>query len=79
MAFKTPPEFGRSQSGPKPKQLFLKDYLSRKPSYSLIFSADDQGISSEISRSLAFSIIPCGAREQGCLVVDKLISRRLKD
>lgn len=51
--------------------------MSRRPGYGVILWVDDQGISSEVARSLAFFIISCGAREQGCLVIDQLISRRL--
>ena len=43
--------------------------MSGKPYYGLILWADVQGTSSEIFRSVSFSMISCGAKEQpvpGC-------------
>ena len=42
--------------------------MSGKPYYGLILWADVQGMSSEIFRSVSFSMISCGAKEQGYLI-----------
>ena len=65
MACKTPSGYGRSGSGAKPKELMLRGSLSGEPHYASILWADEQGISSEIFRSLSCFISSHGARGVG--------------
>ena len=52
-------------SGDKQKELMLPGSLTGEPGYASILWADDQGISSEISRSLSFFNSSCGGRGVG--------------
>ena len=59
------PGYGRSGSGAKPKELMLHGSLSGLPWYASILLDDEQGISSEMFRSLSCFISSRGARGVG--------------